>query len=71
MVPGDGEADLAVDFEAAGGGEEAERWRTERVGWGEDDAAVVGSAAVGCGGRTAQSEVPFEEIGFEGCGVQG
>lgn len=41
MVAADAEADLAVDLEAAGGSDEAERRGSERVGGGEDDAAVV------------------------------
>jgi hypothetical protein len=40
------EADLAVDLEAAGGCEEAEGWRAERVCRGEDDATVVYAAGV-------------------------
>lgn len=47
MVAGDGEADFAVDFEAAGRGEEAEGRGTERVLRWEGDAAVVDAVAVG------------------------
>ena len=71
MVPGYAKADLAIDFEAAGGGEEAEGGGAERVGGGEDDAAVVGAGAVGGGGGAEEGEVPFEEVGVEGGGVEG
>ena len=70
MVAGDAEADLAVDFEAAGWREEAEGGWAERVGGREDDAAVVDAVGVGRGGgRAAEREVPFEEVGVEGGGV--
>ena len=71
MVPADGQADLAVGLEAAGGGEEAEGGRAERVGGGQEDAPVVETGAVGGGGRAGNSEVPFEEVGVEGGSVQG
>ena len=67
----DTQADLAVDFEAAGWGQEAEAGWTVGVGWGEDDAAVVDAVCVGGGGGTGDGEMPFEEIGFEGGGVEG
>ena len=70
MMPRNAQADLPVDLEAAGGREEAERRRFERVGWREHDAAVVDAAFEGRGsGRAADREVPFEEVCFEGCGV--
>ncbi len=47
MMAAYGQADLAVDLEAAGGGEEAERGRAQRVCRGEDDAAMIGASAVG------------------------
>ena len=62
---------LAVDFKAAGRGEEAEHRRAERVGWREDYATMVGTLAIGCGGRALEGEMPFEEIRFQGSGVQG
>lgn len=65
MVAGDGEADLAVDFEAARGGEEAERRRAERVLRREGDAAVVDACCIGSGGGAAEREVPFEEVGVQ------
>lgn len=71
MVPTDRQADLAVGLEAAGGGQEAERGRAERVGRREQDPAVVDPRAVGGGGRAGECEVPFEEVGWEGGGVQG
>lgn len=43
MMAGDAEADLAVDFEAAGGGEETEGRRAQRVAGGKNYAAVVDS----------------------------
>jgi hypothetical protein len=71
MVARDTQADLAVDLEAAGGGEEAEGGRTQRVGWGEDDAAVVDAAGVGGGWwRAGEGEVPVVEVGV-GDGVCG
>jgi hypothetical protein len=70
MVARDAETNLAVDLEAAGGGEEAEGGRAEGVGHGEDDAAVVDAGGEGGGGGgPAQGEVPFEEVGFERLGV--
>ena len=66
MVARDGQADLAVRFEAAGRGEEAEGWRAERVGGREHDAAVVDAGFEGGFWGAAQREVPFEEVGFEG-----
>ena len=71
MMPRNREADFSIDFETAGWSEETKRGGTKRVGGREDDAAVVGALAVGCGGRAAEGEVPFEEIGFEGSGVKG
>lgn len=68
-MAGDGEADFAVDFEAAGRGEEAEGRGTERVLRWEGDAAVVDAVAVGGRRGPAESEVPFEEVGFEGGGM--
>lgn len=63
MEAADAEADLAVDFEAAGGCQEAEGWGAERVGRWEHDAAVVEAAGEGRGGRGApQCKVPFEEV---------
>lgn len=70
MVAAYAEADLAVDLEAAGGGEEAEGRRAQRVGGRQGDAAVVDARGVGRGrGRAAQGEVPFEEVGFQRRGV--
>jgi hypothetical protein len=65
VVAADGEADFAVHFEAAGGGQEAEGRRAQRVrGW-EYYAAVVDAAFVGGGGgRAFEREVPFKEIVF-------
>lgn len=51
MVARDAETDFAVDFEAAGRGEETEVGRLQRVGWGEGDLAVVDAVAKGRGGR--------------------
>jgi len=69
VVARDAEADLAVDLEAAGGRQEAEGWRAQRVGGGQDDAPVVDAAGVGGGrGRAAEREVPFEEVGVERVG---
>ena len=71
MVPGYAQADLAVDFEAAARGQEAEARRAVRVGGWQDDAAVVDAVGVGGRGRAGDGEVPFEEVGVEGGGVQG
>lgn len=63
MVARDTQADFAVDFEAAGWGEEAEAGWAQGVGCGEDDAAVVDAASVGRGGRGAgEREVPVVEV---------
>lgn len=66
MVAADGQADLAVGLEAAGGGDEAEGRGFERVLGREDDAAVVDAAGVDGARGAAEGEVPFEEVGFEG-----
>ena len=71
MVPADTEADLAINFEAAGGGEEAKIGGFQRVRGGEDDATVVDAVCVGGGrGGPAEGEVPFEEVIFLGGGVE-
>lgn len=62
MVAGDAEADLAVGLEAAAGRGEAERGRAQRVGGGQDDAAVVDALGKVGLGRAAECEVPFEEV---------
>lgn len=62
-MAGNGEANFTVDFKATGGGEEAEGWRAERVLWREGDATMVNTRRIGSGGRAAESEVPFEEVG--------
>lgn len=70
MMSRDTQTYFSVDFEAAAGREEAEGGRFERVGGREDDAAVVEAAGEGGRGwRAPDCEVPFEEVGFEGCGV--
>ena len=71
MVSTDAQTDLAVNFESARGREEAEGWWAQRVGRRQYDAAMVCAITVGCGWRTLESEMPFEEIGFERSGVQG
>lgn len=71
MVARYAEADLAVDLEAARGRQEAEGGRAQRVLRGQHDAPVVDAAGVGRRRRrAAQREVPFEEVVFEGFGVE-
>lgn len=70
MVSRDGEADLPVDFEPARRREEPEGRRTQRVSRGEDDAAVVDARGEGGVWRTAQGEVPFEQVGLQGDRVE-
>ena len=63
------QTDFPVDFEPARRSEEAEAGWFERVGGREDDPAVVDAVFEGGrGGRTAEGEVPFEEVGLEGRG---
>lgn len=63
-MPADGQADLAVDLEAACGGEEAEGGGTQGVAGGEGDAPVVDPVGERGGrGGAAKREVPFEEVG--------
>lgn len=63
MVARDTQTDLAVDFEAARWGEEAEGGWAERVGRGKDDAAVVDAVGVGRGrGGAGEREVPVVEV---------
>ena len=71
MMSTDTETDLAIGFEAAARGEEAETGRAEGVGGREDDAAVVDPGGVGRAGGAEDREVPFEEVGVEGGGVEG
>lgn len=60
-----------VDFEATGWGEEAEGRRPVRVGIWQEYAPVVDSGAEGRRRwGTAEGEVPFEEVGFQWCGVE-
>lgn len=68
MVARDAQTNLAVGFEAARWCEEAEGGRAEWVGGGQDDAPVVEAFSVGGVGWSAQGEVPFEEVCFEGRG---
>ena len=67
MMSADAQAYLAIDFKAAAGSEESETRWTERVrGW-QHDAPVVYATSIWRGlGWSSQSEVPFEEVGFEG-----
>lgn len=72
MVARDTQADLPVDLEAAGGGQEAERRGAERIGRRENNAAVVEPVGVGRGGgRTGDGEVPVEEVVGDRGGVDG
>jgi hypothetical protein len=65
MVARYAQTDLAVDFEAAGGGEEAEGGRSEGILGRQDDATVVDAAVVCRGrGRPAYCEVPLEQVGL-------
>lgn len=70
MVAADAETDLAVHLEAATGGEEAEGWRAEGVGRRKDDSAMVYPRGVYGRGRSAECEVPGEEVCFCGKGVE-
>jgi hypothetical protein len=59
------EANLTIDFEAAGGRKEAKVRRFERIcGW-EGNSAMVQAAGVGRRRWwTKESEVPLVEVGF-------
>jgi len=65
----DAQTYLAIHLEAAAWGEEAEGRRAQRVRRGKHDAPVVDAGAVGGGGGPAEGEVPGEEVGFSGEGV--
>lgn len=67
----DAQAQLAVDLEAAGRGQEPERWRPQRVCGREHDASVVDPVRVRRAGWALECEVPFEEIAVERAGMQG
>lgn len=67
----DAEADLAIDFKAAGRGEKAERRRAQRVARGEDYSTVVDSRGVRSEWGAREGKVPFEEVAFERGGVEG
>ena len=71
MVSTNAQAYLAIDFKAAAGSEKPEARRTERVSGRQHNAPMVYAVRVGRGlGWSAQREVPFEEVGFEGGGVE-
>jgi hypothetical protein len=65
VVAADGQADLAVGLEAARGRHKTERGRAQRVGRGQDDAAVVDAVRIDRVGRPSEGKVPFKEVGFE------
>lgn len=62
----DAQAYLPVDLEAAGGRQEAEGWRAQRVRGRQYDAAMVDAVLEGGGGWAAQCEMPVEQIGVGG-----
>jgi hypothetical protein len=64
MVAGDTEADLAVNLETPGWGQEAERgWPEWVCGW-EGYAAMIEATCVGSWrGGTGEGEVPVVEVG--------
>ena len=65
VVRGDGEADLLADGEPARRVEQRDRRRLEGILGGQCDAAVVASALKGGARRTADGEVPLEEVAVE------
>lgn len=71
-MAGYAQTDLAVDLEAAGRGQKAERRRAQGVLAGEHDAAMVDAVGVGGGGgRADDGEVPVEDVGVgDGVGVE-
>jgi hypothetical protein len=62
MVSADAETDLAVSLEASRRGREAEARRAQRIGLRQNDPAVIQALGIGAVGRSAQREVPFEEV---------
>lgn len=64
------ETDLAISLESARGCDEAEGRRLEGICRWEDDAAVVDAAFIWGLRGAAESEVPFEEVVLERCGVK-
>jgi len=59
------EADLTIDFEAAGGCEEAKVGRFERIcGWEGDSAMVQATGIWRWRWWTKESEMPFVKVGF-------
>jgi len=71
MVSTDAQTYLAIDLKPAARREKPEAGWTEWVRGRKHDASVVYATGVGRGlGWPAQREVPFEEVGFEGCGLE-
>lgn len=69
MEARDTEADFAIAFEAAARCEESEAWWAEGIGGGKRYAAVIEPVFEGGrSGRTAQGEVPFEDVVLKGMG---
>jgi hypothetical protein len=66
MMPADAEADLSIDFKPSTWCQEAETWWSERVGWREDDAAVVDTGGERGVRGPADCEVPVEEVCVRG-----
>jgi len=63
-------ADLSVHFKAAAGSEKPEGRRPQGIGHGENYTAMVEAAGIRRRGRrTAQREMPLEEIRFQRFGV--
>lgn len=61
---------LPVDLKSACRCKESKTWRAQRIGGRQDDAAVVDAIFEGRGGRTADGEVPGEEVFFGWRGVE-
>ncbi len=61
-----GQANLAIDFKATGWCQEAEHRWFERIGGRKNDSAMVIAICEGGGWRTAESEVPIEEVRIGG-----
>lgn len=65
MMSADTQTNLAIDLKSARGSEEAEGGWAQRVGWWQNDAAMVDSLGIWGVRGAGEGKVPFKEIGVE------
>lgn len=65
MMSTDAQTYLAIDLKSTRGGEKAERGRAQRVGGGENDAAMIYSLGIRGMRGAGEGKMPFKEIRLE------